>query len=292
MFGEHPEKLIPGAQIDIVHFHSPKREAGDFTEKICYGPVQKQVRDALDYINTKLVVEKVVKHQNRPEEDRFFTYPLDACEEALVNSIFHKSYLIPEPVEVRIYTDEIKIVNYPGPDRSIDMKKFAQGKAISRRYKNRRIGEFLKEIDLSEKRSTGITKILDALAANGSPLPEFETNAERDYMVTTIKIHEGFEQSEILNAGAVNDGDDNAGRKNITSSDVINDVLNDGINAVERAVLQAIEGNVSITIPDIAKAIKKSQSTVDRAIRSLKIKKLLDRIESKKTGYWKIHKKD
>ena len=34
------------------------------------------------------------------------------------------------------------------------------GRAVSRRYRNRRIGEFLKELDLTEGRSTGIPKIL------------------------------------------------------------------------------------------------------------------------------------
>ena len=27
---------------------------------------------------------------------------------------------------------------------------------------------------------------------NGSPLPEFETDADRTYMITTVKIHKGF----------------------------------------------------------------------------------------------------
>lgn len=40
-------------------------------------------------------------------------------------------------------------------------------------------GEFFKEIDLSEKKSTGISKILRELKTNGSPLPEFETDADR-----------------------------------------------------------------------------------------------------------------
>ena len=48
-------------------------------------------------------------------------------------------------------------------------------------------------IDLSEKKSTGISKILRELKRNGSPMPEFETDADRTYMITTIRIHERFE---------------------------------------------------------------------------------------------------
>ena len=95
-------------------------------------------------------------------------------------------------VEIRIYLDQIQIINFPGPDHYIDMEKFAAGRVRVRRYRNPKIGEFFKEIDLSEKKSTGISKILRELKRNGSPMPEFETDADRTYMMTTIRIHEGF----------------------------------------------------------------------------------------------------
>jgi len=78
------------------------------------------------------------------------------------------------------------------------MDKLKAGQAIARRYRNRRIGEFLKEIDLSEKKSTGITKILRTLKANGSPIPEFETDEERSYFIVTLWPHEGFEKKISL----------------------------------------------------------------------------------------------
>lgn len=62
----------------------------------------------------------------------------------------------------------------------------------NRRYRNRRIGDFLKEIHLTEGRNTGFKKILDALEANGSPKPEFETDEGRTYFISRLFIHEGF----------------------------------------------------------------------------------------------------
>ncbi|MCL1983057.1 MAG: putative DNA binding domain-containing protein [Clostridiales bacterium] len=194
MFADKPHKLIPGAQIDLVHFHTPEAEGSDnFTEKTFTGSIQKQVRDALNYINVLVIEEKVVKIPDRAEADRFFNYPYSALEEALVNAVFHKSYRDADPVEIRIYVDCIMILNYPGPEKWIDMGKFAEGKIRSRRYRNRRIGEFFKEINLSEKQSTGITKIIRALEQNGSPPPEFETVDERVYLITTIRKREGFD---------------------------------------------------------------------------------------------------
>ena len=79
--------------------------------------------------------------------------------------------------------------NFPGPDRSIRMEDFQTGRAVSRRYRNRRIGEFLKELEMTEGRSTGIPKILKEMAANGSPAPLFETDNDRLSFVIRLPRH-------------------------------------------------------------------------------------------------------
>lgn len=89
------------------------------------------------------------------------------------------------------YIPTIEGVKYPGPAKWIDMEKFSKGKVRARR-----IGEFFKELDLSEKQSTGIPTILNELAKNGSPMPEFDTDPERNYLETTIKIRDGFSQTD------------------------------------------------------------------------------------------------
>ena len=97
------------------------------------------------------------------EAIRFFNYPYQAIEEALVNAVYHRGYDVREPVEVRIMEDRIHIVSYPGPDRSISEKSIEDKTIIARKYRNRRIGEFLKELKLTEGRNTGIPKIMTYL---------------------------------------------------------------------------------------------------------------------------------
>ncbi|MFC1461744.1 ATP-binding protein [Verrucomicrobiota bacterium] len=65
-------------------------------------------------------------------------------------------------------------MSYPGPDRSVHLDELRAGRALPRRYRNRRIGEFLKELDITEGRATGIPKILNAMQENGSPPPVFD----------------------------------------------------------------------------------------------------------------------
>ena len=105
----------------------------------------------------------------------------------MVNAVFHKSYREAEPVEIRIYVDSIEILNYPGLAKWINFDYFKEGKIRGRKYRNRRIGELFKEIDLSEKKGTGIPKILRELKKNGSPAPEFDMDDDRT-LIRTFQI--------------------------------------------------------------------------------------------------------
>lgn len=91
--------------------------------------------------------------------------------------------------KVRILSTLVTIASYPGPDRSVNLEDLQTGSSATRRYRNRRIGEFLKELNLTEGRGTGIPKILRAIQKNGSPLPVFETDEDRTYFVTRFPIH-------------------------------------------------------------------------------------------------------
>jgi len=66
-----------------------------------------------------------------------------------------------------------------------------------RRYRNRRIGEFLKELHLTEGRQTGIPTILKKMGKNKSPKPVFETDDDRVYFKTTLFVHPEFAKERI-----------------------------------------------------------------------------------------------
>ncbi|GHU14636.1 ATPase AAA [Betaproteobacteria bacterium] len=187
-FNEAPHRFFPATQIDVVLF--PVDAGGDtFTEKIFRGPLQRMVREALDYIRRNCIADIVIKHPDRAEATRVNNFPFEAVEEAIVNAIYHRGYEEREPVEVRVYADELVVLSFPGPDRSVQIDQLRRGRAIARRYRNRRIGEFLKELDLTEGRSTGIPKILRAMKNNGSPQPEFETDDDHSYFLVRLPVH-------------------------------------------------------------------------------------------------------
>ena len=194
-FSLEPQKFFPYAQIDVVQF--PDGLGGNkIIEKIFKGPLHQQLRDALLYIRNNILTEHVIKHPDRAEADRFFNYPYAAVEESLCNAAYHKGYDVREPIEVRVLPDRIEIVSHPGADRSITEEGLRTYRVFNRRYRNRRIGEFLKEMHLTEGRNTGFRKILNALEQNGSPKPVFETDPERLSFCTTLLIHPHFLHQE------------------------------------------------------------------------------------------------
>ncbi len=83
---------------------------------------------------------------------------------------------------------EILVQSFPGPDRSIPMEELSAGRPVGCRYRNRRIGEFLKELELSEGRNTGIPTIQKAMADNGSPAAQFETDENRTFLLVRLPL--------------------------------------------------------------------------------------------------------
>ena len=152
-------------------------------------------------------------------------------EEAVVNAFYHRDYMSYEPVTIEIEPDCINIMNFPGIDRSISEKTIAEGKRfVSRYYRNRRLGEFLKELDLSEGHSSGIPTIQEEIEMNGSPRAEFFTDEDRRAMRIRIPIHPAFLENN--DEKSVSDGYEKAtnklSKKKMEQYDKILKLMDDG----------------------------------------------------------------
>lgn len=129
---------------------------------------------------------------------KIYNYPYQALEEVVVNALYHRSYQEREPVEISIMPDQIEIISYTGPDRSIRLQDLKAGKRVrARRYRNRRLGDFLKELDLTEGRGTGLPTIRKELMKNGSPVAEFDFDEGRTYFLVAIPCHKDFVCKEL-----------------------------------------------------------------------------------------------
>jgi ATP-dependent DNA helicase RecG len=199
MFSEDPQKYFRYATIEVVDIPDPT--GNGMTEKIFTGPIQRQLKDALAYIKNYILKEAVIKIPDKAEASRAFNYPFAAVEEILSNAVYHRSYQINEPITVRVTKTCMEITSFPGFDRSITDENIKNYDIRARWYRNRRIGDFLKELKLIEGRNTGFPTALKALRENGSAYPKFEMDENRDYLSVIIPVHPYFAPSENKEAG-------------------------------------------------------------------------------------------
>ena len=196
-FNHAPHQFFERAWIELVEHQDLSGK--QFTEKKFEGPLQKQLRDALSYIQSNIIKQHVVKLPNKAEALRFDNFPFTAIEEALANAVYHKSYELGSPIEVQVWPDKIEILSYPGPVPPIDANMLqTQQRFVARDYRNRRIGDFLKELHLTEGRGTGVPGIYRAMEQNGSPLPMLETDADSTYFLTTLLVHPQAKLAESI----------------------------------------------------------------------------------------------
>ena len=247
----------------------------------------------------------IIKQPDKAEAVRFFNYPYAAVEEALSNAVYHKGYDVREPIEVRILPDRIEIVSHPGADRSVSEEGLRTYRVFNRRYRNRRIGDFLKELHLTEGRNTGFRKILNAMENNGSPKPLFETDPERTSFSTTLFIHPGFSELNSSGKNNIRSGNDIPSSENdndlpgngqkasgndssLSGKKTVHD-LPAGLSETESAVYGMIKKDPKLSALKIAEAAGISKATVERAEKSLKEKGFIERKGSTR-GFRKILK--
>ena len=206
MFSEHPEKFFPVTQVEIVIFPEGSIENPDLMIEVpkITGPVPRMIRETLTYLRTNVIKKQITKPTDDEKSNKIYNYPYQAFEEAVVNALYHRDYQEREPVEITIEPTHIDILSYTGPDRSISSEAIkAARKLKARRYRNRRLGDFLKELDLTEGRATGIPTIQKALKDNGSSPAIIDTDDDRTYFLMTLPCRDGFINEDINTAGDV-----------------------------------------------------------------------------------------
>ena len=199
-------------------------------------------------------------------------------EEALANAVYHRAYDIREPIEVRVEKEMIEIVSFPGPDRSVTKEGLKRYKVSNRRYRNRRIGEILKELHLTEGRNTGFGKILRTLEENGSPKPEFETDDDHSYFISRLFVHEAFlrsgkkEREQKRAKKEPKKGDEKRSRKKWN-------------------ILQRMKEESTITQVKLMEEFNLTRKQVQKIIKDLREDGLVERQGSNRSGKWIVKKK-
>jgi ATP-dependent DNA helicase RecG len=188
-FSDEPNKFFEGAFIEVVQFGDDA--GGDLIEEKQFkGPISDQIHSCLNYLDSIGGGTLLEKISGQPEVERTVPYPYEAMREAIVNAVYHRSYEYPpEPIKIYLYPDRMEIISYPGPVTGISQNDFNRSSIPAVPARNRRIGEFLKDLRLAERRGTGIPKIQRRMLENGSPDAEFIFDDDRTYFRVVLPVH-------------------------------------------------------------------------------------------------------
>ncbi len=241
-FSRDPELWFRGARIEVVEFHD---DAGGNTlsEHIFRGPLHHQVRQCIAHLES-MTTRHLEKSSLGAQTRGWLSFPIPALREAIVNAVYHRSYDgVVEPTKVYLYPNRLEVISYPGPVQGIEQKHLSGGVPIPPvPARNRRIGEYLKELRLAEGRGTGVPKIRRSMGENGSPSPTFDFDEARTYFRVTLPAHPEYVALRVLS--------DYAYRKAT------------GDDAAARAALQSV-WHAGMRSPSIASALVREYASID-----------------------------
>lgn len=84
--------------------------------------------------------------------------------------------------------ERLEFLSYPGPLPPIKNADLQQRRVIAHDYRNRRIGDFLKELKLTKGKATGFPVIRDEMEKNGNAEPVFYTDEEKNIVFGNIAL--------------------------------------------------------------------------------------------------------
>ena len=243
--------------IKLANFPTDSRV--DFGEiKEFSGNIFECINEAILYIQNHISYRSDLYGIQREEIPEI---PLRAIREIVVNSFAHCSYARKGDFnQYSIFRSYVKIYN-PGPIiRDIDPKRFAAGE-IGSKIRNPLIASVLYKNGYIESFGTGFDRTFSLCADNHIEY-EYDNN---EFGFTFI-----FRRDPLF------------------LQDRISDHVRNRKNDLDRQIISEIRKNRYITIPELSERLGKSEPTIYRHIEKLTEEKVLNRVGSRKTGYWDI----
>ena len=231
------------------------------------GNILSLIDEAVKYVikNIRWRVEPVGDGIHRNEIPEI---PVDALREAIVNSFAHARYDLPVQHEVSVFSNRIAITN-PGSFANDFTPDDFYTQDIHSYLRNETIAHTLYLSKGIEAFGSGLKRIYSLCHAQGVSVSYVNNDTDFTFMFSRV------DRNSLPSDGTLNGTEKGTETKALTND--------------ENSVLEILMKDPYCTSEDIAESIGKSLRTVKRILASLKSKKLIERIGSTKTGYWKTN---
>lgn len=243
--------------IKVVVFDGPTKASNiKYRNEYGYKCLIVAMKQAFDYCADVINSTKTIFKNGIREDIRLFD--VDAFRESWYNACLHNNWIDGTPPAIYIFDDHLEIISTGGIPKGLTKQDFFSG--ISRPV-NEVLARIFIQLGLIEQTGHGVLLIVEKY---GKEVFEFLDNFIR------VKIPFAYNIGEDIQSVGVN-----VGVK---------------LNKTQQQIYNIISNNPHITYLLLAKEISKSEETIRRNIKYLVENKLIERVGSAKSGYWKIIK--
>ena len=230
------------------------------SERIDFG--RGSIFNAYFNIKNRLIAENICLTDTtvRPRKDTFL-FKMNAVDEALLNAIVHNDYSINQPL-VSMYSDRLEILSYGGLPGKETKEDFFKGISNPR---NQALVRLFQDLDITEQTGHGVPTIV------------------RDYGKDVFDITDRYINvvipfnSEVLkHFGTINGA--------------INGAIKSELSKEENLLISYLIMNPTATYDKCSANLKIPKRTISRLLTNLRLKGIVIREGSKKSGKWRIVK--
>ena len=218
----------------------------------------KQVLDKIEVENKTMA--KITPKER--EEKRLWNAV--ALREAIINAMIHNDYTYEVAPKFEFFDGRFEITSYGGLAEGMSRDEFFEGISIP---KNKELMRIFRDMDLVEQLGSGIPRILRTY---GKECFYFSENYIRMSFPAAIERMATGEHVSIPEG-----------------QDVVGNVVGNVVEN-ERKILEHIKSNNRYSALQMADSLQLTQRTVQRYLKQLQEKGVIERIGPAKGGYWKV----
>jgi len=269
LFAKNPARFFPNTAVKIGRFGVS--DADLLYHQVIDGNLIYFKDQIIDILNSKFFIHPIefagIQRIEKTE------YPIAAVREMVLNALIHRNYM-GAPTQIRLYNHSFSIWNdglLPDGITVEDLRTTHRSKP-----RNPVIADICFKAGYIDSWGRGTLKIIESSRENNMPDPLLEEQQGGFVCQLFRKTQDmATEDNVIINMFEKNYGE-------------ITEKLRRSYGEVTLNILTMIHQNPEIRTKDIADAIDKSQSTVEKTIKKMKDSHLIERIGSDRSGYWKI----
>jgi len=258
LFAKNPQKYYIQSHSKIGRFLS---ETDVQSSEVIEGNLIDQVDTIMDILRLKYL-KAYISYEGVHRREKL-EYPYEALREAVINALIHRDYTNTTNLQIRVYDDKLVMYNGATLSEEVPVEKFSQPHQ-SKPY-NPIMAMVFYKCGFIENWGKGTLNIIDECLKYGLPKPSFayEWGALKTTFYANKKVDEG-----------------------------INEGLNEGLNEGSKKLYNLIKNNPNNRSAFFASELATSVKNIERWIKELKEKELIEYRGSKKSGGYFVKSKE